>query len=152
MLCKIKKFLPWVAVLLWMILIFYLAHQSAVESAEVSTGLLDKIFALFGNIIDHNTLRKLAHAFEYFMLCLLIFNALWRTTKKQKMKISSVSLASCLIYAISDEIHQIFIPGRAGRVFDVGVDMAGAVLGLVFCLLVLFIFSKFHSDKTQKEL
>jgi len=142
MLCKVKKILPWIAVIGWMTLIFFLSHQSAVESAEVSTGLLDKILELFGNIIDHNTLRKMAHAFEYFMLCILLFNALWNTVSKEKIKTSVISLSSCLVYAISDEIHQIFIPGRAGRVFDVCVDMTGAVLGLVVCITFLILYKK----------
>lgn len=147
MLCKIKKLLPWVAVVGWMTLIFCLSHQSAVESAEVSTGLLDKILALFGEIIDHNTLRKMAHAFEYFILCILLFNALWHTLTNQKIKTSVISLSSCLLYAVSDEIHQIFIPGRAGRIFDVCVDMTGAVLGLVICLVFLIIYNKIKSKK-----
>ncbi len=142
MLCKIKKVLPWIAVIGWMILIFCLSHQSSVESAEISTGLLAKIFELFGEIIDHNTLRKMAHAFEYFVLCILIFNALWHTVSKQKVKSSVISLSSCLVYAISDEIHQIFIPGRAGRVFDVCVDMSGAVLGLLVCIIFLIVCKK----------
>ena len=142
MLCKIKKILPWVTVVGWMGLIFFLSHQTAVESAEVSTGLWAKIFEWFGKAVDHNTLRKMAHAFEYFMLCILIFNALWQTASKNKIKVSAISLSSCLVYAISDEIHQIFIPGRAGRVFDVCVDTTGAVLGLIVCLVFLIICNK----------
>lgn len=130
-----------------MTLIFCLSHQSSVESAEVSTGLLEKILELFGNIIDHNTLRKTAHAFEYFMLCILTFNALWHTVTKHKVKTSTISLTTCLVYAISDEIHQIFIPGRAGRVFDVCVDMTGAVLGLIVCLMFLIIYNKIKTKK-----
>ena len=36
-----------------------------------------------------------------------------------------------VVYACSDEFHQSFIPGRSARLFDVGIDAAGAILGLV---------------------
>ena len=40
----------------------------------------------------------------------------------------------CVCYAISDELHQLFVPGRAGRLFDVCVDGAGACFGMVIFL------------------
>ena len=41
---------------------------------------------------------------------------------------------------MTDEIHQIFVPGRAFQVTDILVDSAGALLGIgVFCLLTLIV-------------
>lgn len=49
-----------------------------------------------------------------------------------------ITVAICFLYAISDEIHQYFVPGRACRVFDVLIDTSGSAF---FCL-VYFVFSK----------
>jgi VanZ family protein len=40
------------------------------------------------------------------------------------------SLLICLIYSISDEVHQIFVPGRSGEVFDVLIDTLGSFIGI----------------------
>jgi VanZ family protein len=37
----------------------------------------------------------------------------------------------CILYAITDEYHQSFVPGRSPRGMDVGIDALGAVLGLL---------------------
>lgn len=54
--------------------------------------------------------------------------------KSKFFKISLTTVIICFLYALSDEIHQYFVPGRACRVFDVIVDTAGSVF---FCLLYL---------------
>ena len=41
----------------------------------------------------------------------------------------------CFLYACSDEYHQTFVPGRAGAMIDVAVDMAGVLFGLALVLL-----------------
>ena len=51
----------------------------------------------------------------------------------------------CFIF-IGDEIHQLFIPGRTGRIFDVGVDSCGILLG---CILLTFI--KHKTDKKRLQ-
>jgi hypothetical protein len=43
----------------------------------------------------------------------------------------------CILYAITDEIHQSFVPGRSSRVLDVGIDALGALLGLLPAIIRL---------------
>lgn len=43
----------------------------------------------------------------------------------------SIALAICISYAISDEVHQLYVPGRSGEVRDVIIDTAGASLGIL---------------------
>ena len=52
-----------------------------------------------------------------------------------KSKKIIIVLCVCFLYAISDEIHQIFVPGRAGRWYDVLIDTTGAYLGYIMCIL-----------------
>ena len=54
---------------------------------------------------------------------------------------------SC-IYASSDEIHQLFVPGRAGQVRDVLIDTSGAVAGILLAILIRKIWLKSREKKS----
>lgn len=138
-----KKVFWWILAILWCGMIFYQSSKPAVRSSLESgyiTSLLNSFMkSLFGEgrfTIQNNFIRKSAHFLEYLVLGSLLFNALKNSERLKKTFILSVVLA--LIYAISDEVHQYFIPGRAMRAFDVGVDFLGIILGTG----ILFICSK----------
>lgn len=101
--------------------------------------------------------RKAAHFTEYAILGLLFFlvyraylakysdaktsNAKPSDTKLSNVKLSNAkllffALCSSFLYACTDEIHQLFVPGRSGQFTDVLVDTLGAFCG---CLLLLAI-------------
>ena len=67
-------------------------------------------------------LRKLAHAAEYGVLGALLLRATGR---------AGLSLVLGALYALSDEIHQSFVPGRAGSPLDVALDTVGVACGIV---------------------
>ena len=67
-------------------------------------------------------LRKLAHATEYAILGALLLRAL---------RHPNWAVALGIAYAISDEIHQSFVPGRQGSPLDVLIDSAGVIAGVV---------------------
>ena len=67
-------------------------------------------------------LRKLAHAAEYAVLGALLV----RATGKPGW-----AFALGTLYAVSDEVHQSFVPGRAGSPLDVALDTAGVAIGIV---------------------
>ena len=48
-----------------------------------------------------------------------------------------LALGLCILYAITDEIHQSFVPGRSPRVMDVGIDTLGTLLGLLPAMITL---------------
>lgn len=133
-----RKVISWILVILWMVLIFYLSHQPAIESNNLSTGITERIVAIIERVtsdIDfdisnfNHIVRKNAHFFAYLILGVLVSNALKNNEIKGSKGIIIV-LTICILYAISDEIHQLFIPGRAGQVRDVIIDSAGAVVGI----------------------
>jgi len=43
----------------------------------------------------------------------------------------------CVIYAISDEIHQLFVPGRTGQLKDVIIDSSGSFVGIAIVIIVI---------------
>lgn len=66
-------------------------------------------------------LRKLAHASEYAILAMLLTRALGDLT----------AFLGAFAFAITDELHQALVPGRAARPLDVAIDVTGALLGLL---------------------
>ena len=69
--------------------------------------------------------RKAAHFAEYALLLALWWRAL--TTKLSERRALAVALAITVLYAGTDELHQTFVNGRAGRPLDVMIDTAGAL-------------------------
>ena len=67
--------------------------------------------------------RKLVHAGEYALLCLLWWRALRTVTAPRAALIAAVVAVA---YAASDEFHQAFVPGRHGTPVDVAIDAFGA--------------------------
>ena len=106
---KRPDYLFLLAALVWMAIIFWFSSQSRLF--YLPEDLLDVIF------------KKSAHALAYAVLWWLWWRALGRRPW--------LALALTLAYAISDEWHQTFVPGRHGQPFDVGVDSVGALLALL---------------------
>jgi VanZ family protein len=132
------KILSWVAVILWMVLIFCLSNQPATQSAALSTGIaelivqsIEKVTHYFGFDIAQfdYIVRKNAHFFVYFVLGMLVLHALKRSGMSRYRAIR-IALLICVLYAISDEIHQQFVPGRGPGIKDVFIDSAGAMVGI----------------------
>ena len=67
-------------------------------------------------------LRKIAHAAEYAVLGALLARAL---------RSPRVAVVVGVLYAVSDEVHQAFVPGRMGSPLDVAIDAVGVVAGVV---------------------
>lgn len=44
--------------------------------------------------------------------------------------ILKLSILICMLYACSDEIHQLFVSGRSGKVLDVCIDTFGSLMGI----------------------
>lgn len=131
---KLQKFLAWLALLVWMGVIFYFSHQSGDASMQLSDGILDSFKSLFQNFLDYHTLsyivRKIAHFTEYFILGLLIYHLVKQYRVISKTEIIWMILF-CVIYAMSDEFHQVFIGGRSPMIFDVIIDSLGSSLSIL---------------------
>ncbi len=130
----------WLLTVLCMAAIFFFSHQSADESAEVSIEIYSGILALLGQVIErlgHEGVRTAAHFVEYCALGFLMSTSLTFTFSKPKPWLAWGFAAG---YAVTDEIHQLFVPGRAFQVTDLAIDAGGALLGIgIFCLLELLV-------------
>lgn len=95
----------WLPVVIWAAVIF---GFSSIPSLGTDLGVWDTV------------LRKLAHLGEYAVLGVLLARALRRTAP---------ALVLGSLYAVTDELHQLLVPGRAGRPLDWAIDTAGVVAG-----------------------
>ena len=94
--------------------------------------------------------RKSAHFSIYMILGVLSFLAVISYEKLLFVLRLTVSGSVCLLYAASDEIHQLFIPGRSGEVRDVMIDFSGAVLGIALSMLVFLLICRIKKKRTEK--
>lgn len=123
-------------VLIWMIIIFIMSSFNATDSANQSNFIVNIIANIF-NINNISLLcliiRKLAHYTEYLILGILVINMF---TKNNINNLYLISIILCIIYATSDEIHQIFVPGRACQIKDILIDSIGSITGIYLYKLI----------------
>ena len=119
-------------VIFWMIVIFCFSNQVSDDSTKLSNGFIKNTICKVSKSDCNKTIektftpvRKCAHFFVYIILGLLVMNC-FNIDKKYII----YSLIICLLYSISDEIHQLFVPGRSGEVIDVLIDTCGSFLGI----------------------
>jgi VanZ family protein len=73
--------------------------------------------------------RKGAHIFEYFVLAFLAFRFFRDVYAGESVKrVMLLAALFALAYAVTDELHQTFVPGREGRMTDVLIDGIGISL------------------------
>ncbi len=125
--------------------IFLFSAQSGDESGKLSDGFLASLIGavlerllppLSGQGMDAD-IRKYAHMAEFFCLGVSVFLYLSeRFTWRRSVKTPLFSLAICFLYACSDEVHQLFVPGRAGMFRDVLIDSVGFSIGILLVFLI----------------
>jgi len=120
-------------------LIFLLSAQTADQSGRLSGGITQFLLTVVGWIfpsiaadpeIFHHLVRKSAHFLAYLLLGALTANAC-RMSGVTGLRRMSLALVICVLYAASDEIHQLYVSGRGAAVTDVFIDSAGAVVGIL---------------------
>ena len=144
---KIYIALSWTFALACMIIIFYFSRERAADSSETSNSLIALIERLFNYRLTPHTIRKTAHALEYFGLT-LAFNLAYGTSLNRFSPL--LSLLSSVFYSGTDEIHQYFVEGRACRATDLAVDFCGT-LAMTLILCVAYLIIKKSMEKRGKK-
>lgn len=138
-----------ISALLWMLVIFFFSAQPATVSTQTSLTVGRKICSIFVRGYGEKSekektelaekieypIRKMAHATEYAILAILFLNAM---TISAKNAVFALLYTAC--YAMTDEFHQLFVPGRSGQITDVLIDTGGAICGI--CLVYVIIKAK----------
>lgn len=138
-----RKFI-WFLTLFWMCLIFFFSHQTGEISNNQSGAILIKTKLItesqFNNFEDDKVnhlqwnVRKAGHLFLYFILGILLALSFMNSFKINFVYIISFILG--FLYAVTDEIHQYFIPGRNPSILDVLIDSIGVFIGVMLCCVM----------------
>ena len=138
----------WALSVICMGVIFWFSSRTATESTEQSNVFVQWLESLFGNNeIWVFIVRKSAHCLEFTGLSLL-FNCAWYFTKDKKCIWLSVLCAS--LYAVTDEIHQIFVEGRSCEFRDWAIDTFGALLGAIGFIVLYKIIEAIINKRKAK--
>ncbi len=141
-----------------MALIFSFSAQNAEGSSSLSGGTIEIILKTvikdFGSIPAERqaamieayqfAVRKSAHFLAYMMLGILSMTALLQYSLKSKRRFAAAILI-CSCYAVTDEIHQLFVPGRSCRITDVFIDSCGAAVGILLVMLIYRLWKRLRS-------
>ncbi len=108
-----SKFKFWIPAILYMAFIFWLSSRPAPDQIR----FLPIIFKL-----------KVVHLIEYGFLYFLFWWAISRTTNYCKLEIFILALTATVLYGLTDELHQAFVPQRTASLIDVAADGIGGLL------------------------
>lgn len=124
-----KRIKYWLPVILWALLIFLLSSRALPE--------------VTGTYWGDFTFKKLSHLVFYGILAVLIYRALV-FEGMSKLKAIYFSVVFSMLYGISDEIHQSFVPGRQPHIRDIIFDTIGAGMSLLITKKILERFPKWE--------
>jgi VanZ family protein len=144
----------WLVTLVWAAEIFYLS--TATFGGSLSQSLLTQILATFHlsvspyalDILD-TSLRKSAHLIEYVVFSLLLYGSFGgRNRFRWRPRLACCCVLAAAAYALTDEFHRVFVPGRHASLIDWGIDATGAAIGM----LLVYGGSRFSEAKRKKEM
>ena len=117
----------------WAAAIFIQSSMSYIDTPDLGFDAQDKLF----------------HAIEYAILGFLLRRALvFQSTQFIKKRTGWLTILIGGTYAISDEIHQLFVPGRSGEIADAIAD----IFGIILVVFVYFIIKQIRQWGTQRSL
>ena len=160
-----------------MAFIFYQSAQDGVSSGNASGGISDNLAEIIrpenpetdripstGGLVGTRQtflykvsvfVRSSAHVLEFaalsFFAYLLSLSLGADKNKKTRLLALPSVFAFGVLYALSDEIHQIFVPGRTFQWLDIGLDSLGAALGVSFALLAYLLFVRIRKKKFAQK-
>ena len=128
-----KKVIKLLLIILWLFVIFIFSNQDGTTSTALTNDVLEKYLFFIDSDVFFIIIRKIAHITEYLILGILVFGFVNEFKIDRKI---IISLLICLIFSSLDEFHQLFIPGRTGKILDAFIDMIGVLLGIGVLLLI----------------
>ena len=154
-----KKIISIILVLVWMGLIFSFSNANGESSGSMSRRVIVIITETITNVKDGTEemnrivdryqlfVRKGAHFFIYFVLAFLVMNSLYIWDVKTKTLV--ISGVICILYAISDELHQYFIAERSGNIIDVMWDSSASLISSYLYYKIVMIRGKNEKRNTK---
>lgn len=152
-----------ILVIVWMITVFCFSNQPGNTSGKTSSGVTTKVVETIirnkGKTENEKAemiakidpiIRKVAHYSIYTLGGILIMNYI-KTYKLKEERKMLISIITGTVYAITDEIHQYFVPGRSAMVTDVGIDALGVMTGVCIFLCIIKAVNEFIINEKTEE-
>ena len=148
-----KKVIYRIITAIWICIIFSFSLQVADKSTVLSDGVGELILEHASTEtvkasrfwtesewkLFHKIIRKCGHFAEFFVLGILMMLNMYQSKFKRKY-ITGIFL--CMLVALMDETIQLFVPGRAGMITDVILDMFGSIVGMYSYILISSLLRK----------
>ena len=155
-----KQIVYAILIVIWMAVVFAFSNQVAEKSSKTSGGITEEIVKIIvkepekrtPQVIDmvETIVRKLAH-FSIYTVGGFLMAGLVNTTNQTNKKLILYAVLFTVIYACTDEIHQIFVDGRSGELRDVLIDTSGATLGTMIFLAIRKIGNNIMRNLNHKK-
>ena len=135
-----KKVIKLILIILWITMIFCFSSQKGTSSSNLSNGLIYKVTSyITGNKVSNKEkitlsnkyskfVRKMAHFSVYLILGVLVISFISEFNIKRRYLLAVIL---CIFYALTDELHQYFVPGRSCELLDVLLDSTSSLLGVL---------------------
>ncbi len=157
---KLLRIICWLVTVSIMLIIFFYSAKTATQSSAQSDPIAQVVYSI---VVPDDTeitveqkadimqsiqlfVRKMAHFLVFAALGFSFYASLTThflgTTKK--FVLSQIFSSA---YAASDEFHQLFVQGRAGRVSDILLDSAGALFGILLCFAMVCVIKLIRKGK-----
>ena len=151
---QLKKIIIITIFILWISIIFAFSHQTGSKSENTSDTLVKEVIETLNIDMDNKEkenfiidtrifVRKGAHFILYLGLGVISYLTLTIFNIKKKI---SLSIIVTTLYAISDEIHQIFIPSRTAAITDILIDVSGSIIGILIINHVYKLYKKSNNS------
>lgn len=129
-----------------MILIFWFSGRTGAVSQSQSDAFLPVFLRFLPKSIASFVIRKGAHFTIYAALGFCLYAGI--ETLCPPLPAALFSLLIAVLYAASDEWHQLFVPGRSGELRDVLLDGCGALCGILACMLLIVLIRRLCAKKS----
>ena len=129
----------WTPVWFWMIGIFVASSIPSVEIQQSEiVGTLTMSSPLLANQVTN-------HLTEYGILSLILYRLILHTRMIHPAMVWFLAVVLSVLYGISDELHQFFVPGRYSELMDLSYDAMGAIFGASFALLATNVINRLRN-------
>lgn len=132
----------WLPLIAWACVIFAMSHTSG--------STLDTTIEETSEFLPIALLtQEFAHIAQYGMLAALAYRLLASYQTLPRMRALGGALLFAVCYGVTDEFHQMFVPGRSATLGDLALDTIGAALGLVGALIAAWAFRRLWDAVNQ---
>lgn len=156
---KNKRMILIILTIIWMLIIFWFSSQNSTQSSGTSQKVIKAVLKIVSDVEQEqeniiveqmqHIVRKMAHFSIYMIGGILLINLVSTYTAK-KAWIYAWLIGT--MYAITDEIHQYFVPGRSCEIRDVVIDSSGVIIGIVMVVLIKYILTKLKTTMKKEAL